>query len=192
MMFKASMESLSDRWSKLELKSTEEFLPEFGQYSIIELGDTVVTWGTTHKGRRFQEVWCEHQSYVKWFLDHYSKSTKLDHQKFIFFIQLKIERLELEGRSCTLLSTPCVSKTSPAQTKPATSPAQTKPAVKNDWFDGSVAETDQSWEPVQSERSLEDRVEDLESKLEAVSDVLAGGVKINGGASSTDPSVSMA
>lgn len=87
--FSVSMEGLCKAFSKLEI--TPEMLLEFGKYSIVELEDMTVTWGTTHRGCYFEQIWCEHQSYVKWFLEHYSKSTSLEHQKFLFFIQLKVE-----------------------------------------------------------------------------------------------------
>lgn len=90
-----------------------------------------------------------------------------------------------------------VSKTSPAKKtkpQPASQPAPAQPlplAAKNFWDNGSVAETNGSWEAcTQSERSLENRVEDLEAKLEAVGEVLAGGLQINGATSRTEPMVS--
>jgi len=196
--FSVSMEGLCKAFSKLEI--TPEMLLEFGKYSIVELEDMTVTWGTTHRGCYFEQIWCEHQSYVKWFLEHYSKSTSLEHQKFLFFIQLKVERLQLETESKNPKKLPSetgVSKTSPAKKtkpQPASQPAPAQPlplAAKNFWDNGSVAETNGSWEAcTQSERSLENRVEDLEAKLEAVGEVLAGGLQINGATSRTEPMVS--
>ena len=67
-----------------------------------QLEDSVIDFGQAQLGLKYQEVWERHQDWVTWFINKYEKSAKENHQRFLHFVQLKIERAELEGTNIPL------------------------------------------------------------------------------------------
>ncbi|CAL1154048.1 unnamed protein product [Cladocopium goreaui] len=61
---------------------------------LIDIKDTPVTFGKTHLGKSHEEVWHSDPEWVKWFMSHYQKSTRMEHRLMIKFIQLKVEESE--------------------------------------------------------------------------------------------------
>ena len=85
--------SLASRLQKIqEVKKPE--LPNIDHYTMEELGAMVIDFGNTHKGRSFQHMWEMEQEWVLWFVQHYSKSTKLNHRLVRKYIELKVELSE--------------------------------------------------------------------------------------------------
>ena len=71
-------------------------LERIGHLSLAELKATPMTFGKTHLGKTYDEIWVSDPQWIKWFMGHYSNSGKTDHRKMIRFIQMKIEESEAE------------------------------------------------------------------------------------------------
>ena len=95
------MSSLSQRLQKLQVKVAEP-LPDVSRYSMQELDQMKIEFGTKHLGHSFQEVWNDDQQWISWFVKHYQNSTKGVHRLMIQYIELKVERAELEGEEITV------------------------------------------------------------------------------------------
>ena len=91
------MSSLLNRLKKLQVVQPEE-LPDLTKYSLEQMDQMKVEFGTKHAGRTFLEVWNTNQQWLTWFLKHYHASTKGVHRLLIKYIELKIERAELENQ----------------------------------------------------------------------------------------------
>lgn len=85
--------SLASRLSKIqEVKKPE--LPSIDHFTLEQLGAMTIDFGNTHKGRSFQHMWEVEQEWIVWFLQHYSKSSKMSHRLFCKFAELQIEMAE--------------------------------------------------------------------------------------------------
>ena len=90
------MASLAHRL-KLVQTTVEEPGPDFSHMSIHDLENCKVDFGTKHAGENYLHVWTNDQPWVMWMVQHYSTSKKFSHRQFLHFVELKIERAELEG-----------------------------------------------------------------------------------------------
>ena len=61
--------------------------------TLSELATEVVSFGTKHQGRTFEEAWGDTE-WVMFMLSRYQSSTKESHRRFIRFTELKIEAME--------------------------------------------------------------------------------------------------
>ncbi len=61
------------------------------QMTLAELKKETIAFGTAHKGKSFQQVFDQRQPWVDWFTSTYEKSTKVEHRKFIRFVELILE-----------------------------------------------------------------------------------------------------
>ena len=95
----------------------------FKHMSMKQLEDSVIDFGQAQLGLKYQEVWERHQDWVTWFTNKYEKSAKESHQRFLHFVQLKIERAELEGKNIPLNAGPKTSTMKPMM-KPKAAPPQ--------------------------------------------------------------------
>ena len=95
------MSSLSTRLQKIQVKA-EEALPDVSRYSMQERDQMKIEFGTKHLGKTFLEVWTNDQQWVPWFVKRYQTSTKGVHRLLIQYIELKVERAELEGEKITV------------------------------------------------------------------------------------------
>lgn len=66
-----------------------------------------ITYGKTHAGKTLEDVWLTSQDWIKWFLQHFAESGKMEHRRMIKLIKLKIE--EAENHAGTLQA-PCLPK----------------------------------------------------------------------------------
>ena len=92
------MPSLIDRLKKLQVPQPEE-LPDLTKFSLEQMDQMKVEFGTKHMGHTFLDVWSSDQQWIAWFLKHYHTSTKGVHRTMIKYIELRIERAELEGQT---------------------------------------------------------------------------------------------
>lgn len=116
------MSSLISRLKKLQVVQPEE-LPDLTKYSMEQMDQMKVEFGTKHAGRTFLEVWNTDQQWVAWFLKHYHASTKGVHRLMIKYIELKIERAELENQVIP------VTEPQPQVTKEASTKEPGKPSL---------------------------------------------------------------
>ena len=70
---------------------------DFTQWAMIDLEKSIIDFGKQQKGKTYLQVWEEEQAWISWFVQHYEKSAKYEHQKFIYFVDAKVERAELTG-----------------------------------------------------------------------------------------------
>ena len=96
LLFLGTMASLIERLQKVQVQRTED-LPDLSQYSLEQLNNMKLDFGSKHLGKSFQEVWEKDQPWISWFLKHYQHSTKGSHRLMVHYIGLKVERAELEG-----------------------------------------------------------------------------------------------
>ena len=176
------MPTLVDRLKKLQV-SQPEALPDLSRMSMEEMDQMKVEFGTKHAGRTFLEVWSLDQAWVMWFLKHYQTSTKGVHRTFIRYIELKIERAELEDQVIP------VKEPQPELTKGANSGVPGKSSLMampkskaSPWFLPEVAEMDDAsvWdtevasqasiqmEPPGSNASMENRMQQMEGAIQAI------------------------
>ena len=81
-----------------------------------------ITFGQAHKGHTYQEVWHQDQAWVLWFTQHYGNSKKGSHRQFLHYVELMIERAELEEEKVPIVE--------PNKTPPSSSVAAGKPYPK--------------------------------------------------------------
>ena len=96
--------SLSSRVDRV-LQGNPEGIQEFQKLSLAEMSETRVTFGKTHVGKTYEEVWQSEKGWVKWFCKVYGDSGKEEHKKFLIFVERKVERLELENELAPLQQT---------------------------------------------------------------------------------------
>ena len=90
----ATMSDWTQRLAKVQASLPQETPEEIDHLSIEELKLEVMTFGKTHLGRTYEDVWNSSPEWTQWFLQHYQKSSKLAHRKMIRYIKLKIEAME--------------------------------------------------------------------------------------------------
>ena len=66
----------------------------FKLLSLDEMGQTKIDFGSAHLGRTYSEMWEKEAKYVKWFQASYHSSNKVNHQKFIHYISLRVTYAE--------------------------------------------------------------------------------------------------
>lgn len=116
------MSTLSMRLKALQVPGeTPQF--NFDHLSMKQLEDSVIDFGQAQLGLKYLEVWERHQDWVTWFINKYEKSAKESHQRFLHFVQLKIERAELAGKNIPLNAGPKTSMVKPKM-KPKAAPRQ--------------------------------------------------------------------
>ena len=93
--------SLSSRIDRV-LQGNPEGLEAFQQLSLAEMAETRVTFGKTHVGKTYEELWNQEKGWIKWFCKTYQDSTKEEHRKLLIYVEKKVERLELEHELPTL------------------------------------------------------------------------------------------
>ena len=97
------MSTLSQRLQKIQQPAVAEEY-DFHQYSMEQMENMQIQFGKTHVGKTFLQMWQNEQSWVLWFTQHYSKSTKWEHRMFLYYVECKVERCETTGCKVPLVS----------------------------------------------------------------------------------------
>ena len=69
-------------------------LEAFKLLSLDEMGQAKIDFGSAHLGRTYSEIWEKEGKYVKWFQASYHSLNKVNHQKFIHYISLRVTYAE--------------------------------------------------------------------------------------------------
>lgn len=86
-----------DRLVKLETVTDDaEEMSQFTRLPLQEMGKTKIDFGEAHNGETYDHAWKNHKAWLKFILNKYGESTKLQHRKLIHYTMMKIERAELE------------------------------------------------------------------------------------------------
>eukprot|EP00434_Breviolum_minutum_P005586 symbB.v1.2.004926.t1/scaffold281.1/size241006/7 len=97
------MSDLALRLQKIQRREAA-VLADISHHTLQELSEMKIKFGSTHVGRSFQHMWDVEQEYITWFLQRYSRSTKLDHRLFVRFVELQIQRYEDWGGTVPVTS----------------------------------------------------------------------------------------
>ena len=119
------MAEWSQRLQRLQATLPRPELESLDHLTIADLKDEKISFGQAHLGKRFEEVWTNAPDWTKWFLQHYSGSSKMEHRRVIKYIQLKIEEAESNPASLQAPLRP-VAK---AQAKVMMAKAKARPAA---------------------------------------------------------------
>ena len=106
------MSSLSQRLKQIQVP-VETQKADFSHLSLQQLEETKITFGHTHVGKTFREMWLNHQDWILWFSGRFEKSGKEEHQKVLHYINLMVERAER-----TVSTVPATKGAAPAQVGP--------------------------------------------------------------------------
>ena len=111
------------------------------------MGQAKIDFGSAHLGRTYSEMWEKEGKYVKWFQASYHSSNKVNHQKFIHYVSLRVTYAEhqLGLNSQDLQPSPSQRPLHPA----LKSKAKAKPIQEVTPQDLADLAEDESWEPVQ-------------------------------------------
>ena len=97
------MSSLLDRLKSIQ-KVSEKPQKALLEYSLEELGRQTVSFGVKAKGKTYLEIWNTDQQWVKWVVAHLHSSRNHDHQLFIHFVSLMIEKYERTGQKVDIVT----------------------------------------------------------------------------------------
>lgn len=155
-----------------QTRSEEISMAAFRELTLEQQGTYLITFGKTHRGRSYADIWEKEPGYVKWFQATYHASTKSEHQRFLHYVTRQVEHFEETAPSHQV--TPMSAPKSKAYPKPKPAPAQ-MPVTAQDLADLNAEE---SWEPVELEEethpvyadvaALQDRMMYLETALQEV------------------------
>ena len=97
----SSLMALAQRLKKLQVKADEK--PEdLSHLQLVDLHQEKIQFGQKHHGTSFQTVWETDQSWVTWVTQHYGASTKGAHRKFMWYVELQIEKAEKTGEKIVM------------------------------------------------------------------------------------------
>lgn len=158
---------LADRFQALQTQKKTE---EFQALSFQELSEMRVTFGEAKLNQKFIDVVEGDPKYTQWFARKYQNSQKESHQAFLYFLQLYVERKELEATSPKVGMKP-----KDLNLKPK---AKVQPAPKRlpeTGSQGSLSDEETPWDMMHEEPNLEIREEmaDNRRRLESMESVLA-------------------
>ena len=132
--------SLADRFQALQVQKKTA---EFREMSYADLSQMRISFGETKVNQTFLEVIEGDPKYVQWFAKKYQGSQKESHQAFLYFLNLYVERKELESENGI-----------PQEVMPSSqlkSKAKAKPTPRlpmDQWSQGSWSEEETPWDAV--------------------------------------------
>ena len=157
--FRIPLMAASDLADRLQALQTKKKTEEFQNMSYQELADMRITFGETKVNQKFLEVIEGDPRYTQWFARKYRNSQKESHQAFLYFLQLYVERKELETspkQSVMPQKGLCLkakAKSRPSQMLPAETGSQ-----------GSWSESEMPWDVMNEESGAEIREELAETR----------------------------
>ena len=77
--------SLSSRLERVMNRTPTENIKEFRQLDLETMSQHRITFGRTHVGKTFAEVWDQEKSWMKWFAKTHASSTKPEHLKVLAY-----------------------------------------------------------------------------------------------------------
>lgn len=107
------------------------------KFSVQQFRDMKIDFGSSHRGKTYHQMWKDHQTWVKWMIQHYSQSQKPSHRRVIHYFSLEIERCELTGQAVPLTDAPAgkiVNRPKPKAKRQAYPTSKSsKPNDKTEW-----------------------------------------------------------
>lgn len=88
---------LADRLERLtQHQDIHQTLETFKSMSIEEMHKQKITFGKAHHGKTYHEVWTTEKQWTKFMLKRYQQTTKVEHLMYFHYVELMVERQELE------------------------------------------------------------------------------------------------
>ena len=97
------------RLQRVQANMPREEAEEIPDVSLADLKVEKMTFGKTHMGRTYEEIWLGYPEWMTWFYQHYRMSTKAAHRRVILFIEKMVE--ETEAQQSSSAQTPVQPKT---------------------------------------------------------------------------------
>ena len=89
-MPKSLTEKLQARRTKTEINQTADQLEEIKKMSLPQLEKETIQFGKAKLGQKFTEAYSDHK-WTEWFVTQYEKSDKVAHQKFISYVEKRLD-----------------------------------------------------------------------------------------------------
>jgi hypothetical protein len=131
------------------------------------LKDEVMSFGKSHLGKTYEEMWVCHPDWIRWFTAHYHNSTKLEHRKMIHYIGLKIEESEANEAQSSQLPVPkAKAKSHPKSlaAKPKTMAGPSTQPVWNPEIDTEIYEM-MSESPWVNETQTREEIQNIQERM---------------------------
>ena len=133
-MPKSLTEKLQALRAKTEIDQTADQLEEIKKMSLPQLEKETIQFGKAKLGQKFTEAYSDHK-WTEWFVTQYEKSDKVAHQKFISYVEKRLDH-EIE----TSLTSPNDVKNFKKANKPVSSEASWCPVKGEDLQSDDSAE----------------------------------------------------
>lgn len=176
---------MSDLLSRLRRAQVpqEAFTVPIEQWDLSMLRQERIAFGTKHYNKTFEQVWHQDQQWVIFIIQRYSNSEKVEHKKFIRFVELMLNEVEGNRSQRPVLpraNLPTMAAQSKAAAKAkaaAGSPYPGQPLpdpLLDESDDWELAPIDQSYHPTMSpetaamQTAMQERIMFLESTLQQV------------------------
>ena len=92
-----SLSTLADRFNMVqESQKKEEQQSKLKCLSYDQLGSLQIRFGEAKLGQTYQQVVTEDPKYCQWFIRKFASSSKDEHREFLAFLDMWVERKELE------------------------------------------------------------------------------------------------
>ena len=96
--------SLSQRPNNLQTGAYADQLAEFRQLTWEQMCNTKIDFGKAQAGKTYLQLWHNEVTWVRWFVKAYESSGKVEHMKFLTFVELMVE-MEEKGMTPTPVET---------------------------------------------------------------------------------------
>eukprot|EP00435_Cladocopium_sp_Y103_P025620 s2627_g6.t1 len=162
--------------------------------TIEDLKGEAMTFGRTHLGKTFEEMWVNHPDWIKWFAAHYYSSGKIEHRRMIHFIYLKIEESESAEGSTQMPIAKAKAKSAPKSLAARPKSTASTSTLRTWDVDPETDVIDMMGEPWipnpdrhEEIQSLQARMLSLESNMQQMMSMLAQSPLMTGRAIPTEP-----
>jgi hypothetical protein len=139
-----AISDLADRFQALQVQKRTA---EFKEMSYADLSQMRISFGETKVNQTFLEVIEGDPKYVQWFAKKYHSSQKEAHQAFLYFLNLYVERKELESESGNL---PTMVTTNHLKSKAKAKPSPRPPLDQTS--QGSWSEDETPWDTMSADQ----------------------------------------
>eukprot|EP00435_Cladocopium_sp_Y103_P038581 s1016_g10.t1 len=162
--------------------------------TIEDLKGEAMTFGRTHLGKTFEEMWVNHPDWIRWFAAHYYSSGKTEHRRMIHYIYLKIEESESVEGSTQMPVAKAKAKSAPKSLAARPKSAASTSTLRTWDVDPETDVIDMMGEPWipnpdrhEEIQSLQARMLSLESNMQQMMSMLAQSPLMTGRAIPTEP-----
>ena len=86
--------SLSSRMERVMDRTPAESIEEFRQLDLETMSQHRITFGRTHVGKTYAEMWDQEKQWMKWFAKTYANSRKTEHMKVLAYMEKALDQYE--------------------------------------------------------------------------------------------------